>query len=99
MPVFVAAIGGMLLNIVGSLVGRVLLSLGLSVITYTGMSVTIDWLKGQAVASFAGLPADVMGLLSVLRVGQCISIVASATLARMVVSGMGGDTFKKWVLK
>lgn len=99
MPVFVAAIGGMLINLVGTLAGRVLIALGISVITYTGMSTSIDWLKAQAVGAFMGLPAQVMGMLSVMRVGQCISIVASAILARMVVNGLGGDTFKKWVLK
>lgn len=99
MPVFVAAIGGMLINLVGTLAGRVLIALGISVITYTGMSTSIDWLKAQAVGAFMGLPAQVMGMLSVMRVGQCISIVTSAILARMVVNGLGGDTFKKWVLK
>lgn len=99
MPVFIAAIGGMLLNLVGSLVGRVLLALGLGVVTYTGMSASIDLLKGQAVAAFTGLPAEVLGMLSVMRVGQCISIVTSAILARMVVNGVSGDTFKKWVLR
>ena len=43
MPVFVAAIGGMLINLVGTLAGRVLVALGISVITYTGMSASIDW--------------------------------------------------------
>lgn len=99
MPAFLAALGGVLINIVGHVVGRVLVSLGIAVITYVGMNFTIDWLKGQAVMAFAGLPADVMGLLGTMRVGQCISIVSSAILARMMVTGMAGDTFKKWVLK
>ena len=52
MPVFVAAIGGMLLNIVGTLVGRVLIAAGISVITYTGLSMTLDGLKANAIAAF-----------------------------------------------
>lgn len=99
MPVFIAAIGGMLINLVGTLAGRVLVALGISVVTYTGMSASIDALKAQAVGAFGGLPVEVMGMLSTMRVGQCISIVTSAILARMVVNGLGGDTFKKWVLK
>lgn len=99
MPALVAVIMGALLQIVGSLVGRVLVALGLSVITYTGMSVTLTWLKSQAVTAALGLPPDVIGMLSVLKVGTCISIVFSAMLARMVVTGLSGDTFKKWVLR
>ncbi|MBS0483625.1 MAG: DUF2523 domain-containing protein [Proteobacteria bacterium] len=99
MPVFLAALGGVLINLVGTLAGRVLIALGISVITYTGLSASIDWLKAQAVASFAGLPGEVMGMLSTMRVGQCISIVSSAILARAVINGLSGDSFKRWVLK
>ncbi|MBW8465936.1 MAG: DUF2523 domain-containing protein [Acidovorax sp.] len=99
MPVFIAAIGGMLINLVGTLVGRVLIALGISVITYTGISTTLDFLKAQAIGAFAGLPPEVFGLLGILRVGQCISIVTSAIAAKMVIDGVTGDTFKKWVHK
>jgi len=99
MPVFIAAIGGMLINLVGTLVGRVLIALGISVITYTGISTTLDFLKAQALGAFAGLPPEVFGLLGILRVGQCISIVTSAIAAKMVIDGVTSDTFKKWVHK
>jgi hypothetical protein len=99
MPALLAVIMGALLQIVGSLVGRVLVALGLSVVTYTGMSVSINWLKSQAVSAALGLPPEVIGMLSVLKVGTCISIVFSAMLARMVVTGLSGDTVKKWVLR
>ena len=88
-----------LLQIVGSLVGRVLVSLGAAVITYTGLSSTLNWLKSSAVSSFAALPPEVVGMLSVLKVGTCISIIFSAMLARLLVTGLQGDTVKKWVTK
>ena len=99
MPVFIAAIGGMLINLVGTLVGRVLIALGISVVTYTGMTVTLDWLKSGALQAVAGLPAQVIQILGILRVGQCISIVFSAILARLIIQGLQGDTIKKWVTK
>lgn len=99
MPVFIAAIGGVLINLVGTLVGRALIALGLSVVTYTGMSTSLGWLKQQAVSSIGGLSGDVAMLLSYMKVGVAISIVTSAILARMVINGVAGDTFKKWVLK
>jgi len=99
MPVFVMAIGGMLINIVGTLVGRVLIALGISVITYTGITVTLDALKSQAISAFSGLPPEVFGLLGILKVGQCISIVTSAIAAKLVIDGLTGDTMKKWMHK
>lgn len=99
MPAFIAAIGGMLLNLVGSLVGRVLLSLGLSVVTYTGLDMTLTWLKDQAVSSAAALPADMLNLLAFLKIGECISIVTSAVLVRMLWQGMTSGSVKRWIMK
>lgn len=99
MPVFLAALGGVLINIVGTLAGRVLIALGIGVVTYTGLSTTLDWLKSQAVSAFTGMPAQVVQLAAYLQVGTCISIVTSAMAARALINGLSGDTFKKWVLK
>jgi hypothetical protein len=99
MPVFIAAIGGMLINLVGTLVGRVLIALGMSVITYTGMSASLDMLKAQAISSFSALPPEVFSMLAAMRVGVAISIVTSAIAARMLLDGLQSDTFKRWALK
>ncbi len=99
MPVFIAAIGGMLLNLVGSLVGRVLLALGLSVVTYTGVDASLTWLKDQAVLSAAALPAELLGLLVFLKVGECISVITSAVAVRMLWQGLSGGSLKSWILK
>lgn len=99
MPVFIAAIGGMLLNLVGSLAGRVLIALGISVVTYTGVSTALDALKNQAIQAFAGLPPDVFPILGALKVGVCISILTSAMTARLMLDGLTSDSVKKWVFK
>lgn len=99
MPVFLASLLGGLIQIAGTLAGRVLIALGISVATYSGMSSTLTWLKTQAVSSIAGLPPEVVGMLSTMKVGQCLSIVFSAIVARQVQQGLTGDTLKKWVLK
>lgn len=99
MPTFVAAIGGMLISLVGTLAGRILIALGISVVTYTGITVTLDLLKGQAISSFGALPAEVFSILGILKVGQCISIITSAIAAKLVIDGLTGDTVKKWVNK
>lgn len=99
MPVFVAAIGGMLLNIVGSMVGRIFVALGMVVMTYKGLDSSVTWLEGQAVSALSGLPGEALSLVSYMRVGEAISIVGSAITTRLILDGVQSDTFKKWVLK
>ncbi len=99
MPIFIAALGGMLINIVGYLAGRVLVALGIAVVTYTGVNASLEALKSQAVASFSALPPEVYQILAMMRVGQCISIITSAIAARMLLDGLTSDTFKRWVHK
>jgi len=90
MPAFVAAIGGMLLNMAGGLVGQVLLSLGIAVITYQGVDVALDRLKSDAVTALLGLPPQVVALLSYMKVGVAISIITSAIAVRLGLTGMNG---------
>lgn len=99
MPVFIAAIGGMLINLVGTLVGRVMVALSISVVTYTGISASLDAIKAQAISSFSALPPEMMSIITMMKVGQCISIVSSAIVVRLVLNGLTGDTFKAWVHK
>ena len=99
MPVNVAALLGGLINIAGTIAGRVLIGLGISVLTYSGLSTSMDWLMGQAVSNFAGLPAQVINILYVLKVGPCISLIASAITVRMTIEGMTSGSMKKWVTK
>lgn len=88
MPLFVAALLGGLINIAATLAGRVLLALGFASVTYTGLTTTLDWLKAQAVASITALPAEAVGMLSTMKVGESISIITSALLARMLLNGL-----------
>lgn len=90
MPVFLAALGGMLINVAGSLVGQVLISLGISVVTYTGVSTVLDVLKANTLSAFSGLPAELVGLLAYLKVGVSMSIITSAVAVRLTLSGMSG---------
>ena len=99
MPVFIPLIIGFLIEVTASIVGRALVALGLSVVAYKGMSASLDWLKSSAVSSLVGLPPDLIGIISYMKVGECISIIFSAILARLLISGLQADTVKRWVLK
>lgn len=89
---WIASLWGGLMRIAPSLVGQVLIALGVSVVTYSGVSTSIAWLKAQALNSINGLPADLVSLLAYLGVGQCISIIFSAMVVRMTLSGIAGTS-------
>ncbi|MFN7120881.1 MAG: DUF2523 domain-containing protein [Hydrogenophaga sp.] len=99
MPIFLASLLGGLISIVGSLVPRVLVALGISVVTYTGLSATLGFVKAEMLNALSGLPAEMVGLLGYMGVGQFINIITSALLARMVLNGLTSDTLKQWVKK
>lgn len=99
MPAFIAALLGGLINIAGTLAGRVFLALGISLVSYTGVSTSMAWLKAQAVASLSGAPANLVQLISFLGVGESISIITSAILVRATINGLQSDTIKRLVFQ
>jgi hypothetical protein len=84
MPLLMSLLGG-LLTICGSMVGRVLLALGLSYVTYTGFDTSINWLLDQIKSNFAAMPAQIVGFLTWLWVDKAISMVFAAYSAALVI--------------
>ena len=78
MPLFIAALWGALIEIAGTLVGKVLVSLGIGYAVYSGVDTSITWAKSYLLSSLQGLPADAIGIASTLKVGVFISMVFSA---------------------
>ena len=99
LPVIAASLIGGLISVTGTIVGRVLVALGVGVVTYTGVQLGIDSLLSNLDSAISGVPADILGLLGFMRVGEAINIIISAMSARMLLNGLQGDTIKKWVLK
>ena len=94
---FGAWILGGLIGIAPTLVGKVLIGLGVGVATYKGIDTTLTWLKSGAVTAFLGLPPQVLGMLSLMRVGSCISMIFSAILIKLSFDGLTNGSIKKWM--
>lgn len=94
MPAIIAWLLRGLYWLMGSYAGQVLVSLGIGVVTYTGIDVSINWLKSQALGAMSGLGADVLALLGYMQVGKCINIVFSAILARLAAQGLKDGVMK-----
>lgn len=99
MPVLIAAIWGGLATVLGSMVGRVLLALGIGYVTYSGFDVGITWLLNQIKGNFGGMPADIVAFLAWLWVDRAIGLMFSAYSAALAIRMAGATTMTKMVTK
>lgn len=90
------AFGQVLLGLCANLATRVLSGLGFGFLAYTGVDVTLGWLKSQMLAGFSGLTPTILGLISMMKVGEAINIVFSALLVRATIAGLsqGGAIYR-----
>jgi hypothetical protein len=82
-PWLLSALLGGLRYVAGSFALQVMVGLGIGVVTYTGMDISMNWLKEQALVNLSGLPSELLGLLGYMKVGNAINVVVSAMAARM----------------
>lgn len=98
-PAVWAGLGALLLQVVGSLVGRVLLALSLSLVTFIGIGAFVSVALGYAKTSLTALPPDIVAFLGLTKIDVAITMVASAITGRMVVQGIQGGSLRRWVTK
>lgn len=99
MPTLIALLLGGLVSSAGTIVGKVLVSLGFGYVTYSGLSVGLGWLRDQVVSGFVGMPPEPLQVLSALKVGSGLNVLLSALSVRLLLNGLTSDTVKKMVLK
>lgn len=99
MPVFLSSLLGGLVSAAGSIVGRILISLGIAYVTYEGVDALLDGIKADAVARLMDLPPDVLTIAGLLQVDTAINILFSATVARLVLKGLTSGAVTKMVIR
>lgn len=99
MPAIIAALWTGFLAIINSSVGQVLVALGIAAVTYTGVDTSLAFFKNMAVQHLTALPPAVFGMLGVMKVGQCVSMVCSAVVMRMSLSGLKSGSMKSWQIR
>lgn len=99
MPALIAALLGGLAQIAGSLVGRVLLALGIHMIAYSGLDLVLDGLMSYSQQNFTGLPGGVVGVFGLLRIDEVASILSGAVITTMSISGIRNGLMTRLVHK
>ena len=100
MPWIVSVVLGGLIQIVGSLVGRVLLALGFGFVEYIGINMLIDSAKNSALSLIGGVGSSIIGeWAGFLLIDQHISIILSAIGVKVLLNALGGGSVKRLVQK
>lgn len=99
MPIFIAALLGGLATAMGSLVGRVLIALGIGYVTYSGLNVLLDWIKTEIFGQLMGINSDVLGIIGVLQVDTSVNIIFSAIATKFMISGISNGSVTRMVIK
>ncbi|MGO4281237.1 DUF2523 domain-containing protein [Cupriavidus sp. RAF20_2] len=99
MPTILLALLGGLALVVGSLVGRVLIALGIGYVSFTGLTAFVGSIKDLILQNLYALPPEFVQVMSLVKLDTCISILFSAISVRLVLEGLSSDTITKMVIK
>lgn len=75
MPAVIIAI---LTAFASSLIAKLLLGAGLAFLSYTWMNDLVAQAQTQMLVLYGGLPADIVGVLGILKIPQSLSVAMSA---------------------
>ncbi|MDO3383853.1 DUF2523 domain-containing protein [Gilvimarinus algae] len=90
MPSIFSPIAVFLATITGPLVARVMLALGVGVISYTGIDVALTELFDRINTSWSGIPANVIAICGLAGIDVFITLVASAYMSSITFRLVSG---------
>ena len=100
MPLAIAmALGGALLQLCASLVGRVLIALSIGYVSYKGYDLLLDSFRNLFTQYAGDLSPDTRKILGLLKLGTCFNIGLSALTIRATLGGLQSGGFKRMVTK
>lgn len=99
MNFLIQGLWGVFAAILPSLVGRVLLALGFSYITYSGFDLSVTWLLTQIKENMSAMGAEVVSFLAYMWVDKAIGVIFSAYSAALMIKMAGATTMTKLVRK
>ena len=90
MPAIFLPIAVFLATIIGPLVARVLLSLGVGIVAYKGVDVMLENLVATVQGAWDGVGANIVTIASMAGIDQFVSIVLSSISAALTLKLVSG---------
>ena len=94
-----AALIGAVLQVLGTVVGRILISLGVAVVAYKGMDTSIGWAKDHFFGAAGSMPSQAVQAFGVMEIDTAVEMICSALLMRLTFKGMSSGVMKSFVAK
>lgn len=76
--------------ILGSLISKILILLGITLVTFTGITLGIDAVQAYVESNVSGLPAYMVQLFGMLHMDTAIAIILAAYAARTTTQFVNG---------
>lgn len=99
MPLILAWLLGGLVSIAGSLLGRVLIALGVGYVSYTGITSGLTYLSNLVQSNVNSSGVLVVQALGLVQFDVVVGIIFGAVAAKFVLNGLSGGAVKKMILK
>ena len=96
---WVRLLWGTLVQIVGTLVSKALISAGIGVVAYKAMDLSMTWAKTQFFTSAQGLSPVSIQVMGLMRIDVAVNMLFSALVFRLTFKGMSSGVMKSFVLK
>lgn len=99
MPAIIAICWGVVSALLMNVVSRVITAIGFGTVTFAGMTLLLNNLKASIIANAHSLPAAMVQIVSLLGLGNAITITLSALVIRATLNGMdsaGNYVATKW---
>lgn len=78
-----STLGAFLAAASGPIAKRVMSSLGIGVVSFTGVSLAVDGLLSAAVTHWQGMPGDLSAYMQYLGAGQALAIICGGITGRV----------------
>lgn len=79
-----------IMAVLGHIVGRLVILLGIGVVTYTGFQSALNFLDDFVQNQFSGLPQYVLQLMGMLHLDTAIAIITAAYITRWTIVLVSG---------
>ncbi|WP_046166703.1 DUF2523 domain-containing protein [Chromobacterium vaccinii] len=90
-----ATMSSFLVGMVKPIIGQILVSLGLSVVTYTGIQLIVDQLNQAIQTNLSGIPSIAANLLGLAGLGEALGIIVGAFAFRLSMNVFKRIEFKR----
>lgn len=99
MPYIISMLWGALALTLQSFVGKILIYLGISYLTYQGIDVLIGSIEQQVNQALGQSAGTLNGLIGLTRLGESTSVILSALTAKYTLAGLQGGSLTRQVFK